>query len=131
MDHGRVNAMATAAMVVLIILIIGQSELARATTYTVGDASGWTFNVTEKWPREGDRFKAGDTFVFSYSFGAHNVVVVKRATDYQSCTAPSDAKVYSSGNDKIELVKGENFFICSFPDHCQKFGVKIAVNATN
>lgn len=30
-----------------------------ATTYTVGDRNGWTFN-TVSWPK-GKRFKAGDT----------------------------------------------------------------------
>lgn len=66
--------------------------------------------------------------VFNYRVGAHNVVVVDKSA-YDSCTQPEDAEVYESGNDKIELVKGENFFICGFGGHCDQGGMKIAVNA--
>ena len=47
---------------------------------------------------------------------------------YSSCTTPAGAKVYQSGNDKIKLVKGQNFFICNYAGHCES-GMKIAVNA--
>lgn len=68
-----------------------------------------------------------DIGVFNYSTAAHNVVAVNKA-GYSSCTSPRGAKVYTSGKDQIKLVKGQNFFICSFAGHCQS-GMKIAVNA--
>ncbi|PON51553.1 Phytocyanin domain containing protein [Trema orientale] len=127
MAQGRVNAMATAALV-LLMLVIGHSDLARAATYVVGDSTGgWTFGIVHKWPPKGMIFKAGDTLVFKYGPG-HNVVRVSRA-GYKSCTARKGARVYNHGIAKIKLVKGKNYFICSVPNHCKKFGLKIAVTA--
>jgi uncharacterized cupredoxin-like copper-binding protein len=36
--------------------------------------------------------------------------------------------VYKSGNDRVTLARGTNYFICSIPGHCQS-GMKIAVTA--
>ncbi|XP_014507759.1 basic blue protein isoform X1 [Vigna radiata var. radiata] len=96
-----------------------------ATTYTVGDRNGWTFN-TVSWPK-GKRFKAGDTLVFNYNPKIHNVVAVSRA-GYNGCNTPKGSKVYLTGKDRIKLVKGQNFFICNIAGHCES-GMKIAVNA--
>ena len=63
--------------------------------------------------------------VFKYGQGAHNVVVVD-AQGYDSCTAKSGSKTYTSGNDKITLAKGTSYFICSYPGHCDG-GMKIKV----
>lgn len=56
MAQGRVSAMIAAA---LLLLLLSQTELARAATYTVGGAGGWTFNIAG-WPK-GKSFRAGDT----------------------------------------------------------------------
>ncbi|XP_057751873.1 basic blue protein [Arachis stenosperma] len=113
------------AIMVALVLCFMVVEMADAATYTVGDAAGWTFN-TVGWPR-GKRFRAGDTLVFSYNPRAHNVVAVNRG-GYDSCRTPRGAKVYRSGKDQIRLVRGQNYFICNFPGHCES-GMKIAVNA--
>jgi hypothetical protein len=68
-----------------------------------------------------------DFAVFNYSPTAHNTVAVNKA-GYNTCTAPRGAKVFKTGKDQIKLVKGQNFFICSFAGHCQS-GMKIAVTA--
>jgi len=68
-----------------------------------------------------------DDAVFKYSPTLHNVVAVNSG-GYNGCTTPKGSKVYNSGNDQIRLVKGQNYFICNFPGHCQA-GMKIAVNA--
>ncbi|KAE9602894.1 hypothetical protein Lal_00049401 [Lupinus albus] len=112
------------AMVALMFLVL-HSEMAHAATYTVGDANGWTFNIAG-WPR-GKRFRAGDTLVFNYSPGAHNVATVDKA-GYSACKTPKGAKVYNSGSDKIKLAKGINYFICNFVGHCES-GTKIAIRA--
>lgn len=65
--------------------------------------------------------------VFKYSAIAHNVVVVDKK-GYYSCTTPRGAKVYRSGNDRITLKRGQNFFICGIPGHCQG-GMKVAIYA--
>ncbi|MGI4370260.1 hypothetical protein ACR2V4_27080, partial [Klebsiella pneumoniae] len=125
MSQGRGSAVMAAAAVLCLLMVLN-SEVAQAATYKVGGAGGWAFNVAG-WPK-GKNFKAGDVLLFSYTKGAHNVVVVNKA-GYDSCKAPSNAKVYSSGKDQIKLVKGKNFFICTFPGHCAS-AMKIAVTAT-
>ncbi|XP_077240011.1 basic blue protein-like [Tasmannia lanceolata] len=123
MAQGRGSAHVAMAVVLLCLLV--HCEIAQAATYTVGDSGGWTFNVVN-WPN-GKRFSAGDVLVFKYSPAIHNVVAVTR-NGYSGCTTPRGSKVFKSGNDRITLARGQNFFICNFVGHCQG-GMKIAVNA--
>ncbi|KAK4747348.1 hypothetical protein SAY87_026385 [Trapa incisa] len=126
MTQGKGRGSATLAVTMLtLIYLLALTEPAEGAIYTVGDSSGWTFQVSG-WPK-GKSFKADDVLVFNYSPGAHNVVAVNRA-GYLSCRAPGGSKVYSSGKDRVKLVKGQNYFICSFPGHCEG-GMKIAINA--
>ncbi|XP_072973035.1 basic blue protein-like [Typha angustifolia] len=122
MAQGRGSAVAL-GLALLCILVL--SETAESAVYTVGGGSGWTFN-TAGWPN-GKRFRAGDVLVFKYNPSVHNVVAVN-AAGYSSCNAPRGAKIFKSGNDRITLARGRNFFICSFAGHCQS-GMKIAVTA--
>ncbi|WCJ18256.1 Basic blue protein [Euphorbia peplus] len=118
---GRGSAILLVGMLMFVMVV----EMASAATYTVGDSSGWTFNIAS-WPN-GKRFRAGDLLVFNYSPAAHNVVAVNKA-GYTSCKPQKGAKAYNSGKDRIKLTKGQNFFICTFPGHCQA-AMKIAVTA--
>ncbi|KAF2319733.1 hypothetical protein GH714_018482 [Hevea brasiliensis] len=122
MAKGRGSAV---VVFVFLSVLVLQFEVGSAATFTVGDSKGWTFNVAG-WPK-GKRFRAGDIIVFNYSPAAHNVVAVNRA-GYSTCNAPKGAKVYTSGKDRIKLVKGQNFFLCSFAGHCQA-GMKVAITA--
>ncbi|KAM6554381.1 hypothetical protein CsatB_015143 [Cannabis sativa] len=126
---GGVNrGMATEAFVLMMLLIGHSVVLTSATKYVVGSSTGgWTFGAGCNWPSNGKLFKANDTLVFKYEAGHHNVVRVTKA-GYRNCTAGVGAKVYSSGNDQIKLVKGKNYFICTFPNHCT-FGVRLNVTA--
>lgn len=65
--------------------------------------------------------------VFNYSPAAHNVVAVNKV-GYSRCITPRGSKVFRTGKDQIKLVKGQNFFICNLPGHCQA-GMKIAITA--
>ena len=65
--------------------------------------------------------------MFKYGRGAHNVVAVS-AAGYRSCSAPRGSRTYSSGNDRVTLSRGTNYFICSIPGHCGA-GMKMAVTA--
>ncbi|KAF5781694.1 putative Phytocyanin domain, cupredoxin [Helianthus annuus] len=123
MAEGRGSVVVS--MVVLCLLVVAfQCEVAQAATYVVGDDNGWTFSVAG-W-ENGKNFNAGDVLVFNYPQGAHNVVVVNKES-YDGCnTTPSEAKVYTSGNDQITLVKGYNNFICSYFGHCDS-GMKIQI----
>ncbi|CAM0875092.1 unnamed protein product [Alopecurus aequalis] len=118
-DCGRAVVL---ALVLLCVLL--HSELAESAVNTVGDSSGWGFGVGG-WPK-GKRFRAGDV-LFKYPPGAHTVVAVD-AAGYSSCSAPTGAKTYSSGNDRVTLARGTNFFICGIPGHCAA-GMRIAVTA--
>ncbi|OWM63935.1 basic blue protein-like [Punica granatum] len=127
MSQGRVSAnLAVAATVVMLLCLIAGAKYAEAATYMVGDANGWSANVAN-WPK-GKSFVAGDVLVFKYNPTFHNVAVVDQA-GYTSCSVPSDAKLFNSGNDSIPLSKGQNFFICAKPGHCARLGMKIAINA--
>ncbi|XP_027338719.1 basic blue protein-like [Abrus precatorius] len=127
MSQGRGSASSPMAMLTVISLLclLLLVEHANAATYTVGGSGGWTFN-TNSWPR-GKRFRAGDVLIFNYDSTTHNVVAVDRS-GYTDCRAPGNARVFSSGKDQIKLARGQNYFICNFPGHCES-GMKIALNA--
>ncbi|XP_021857915.2 basic blue protein-like [Spinacia oleracea] len=126
MAQGIVSAKLVLLLVVGILYLLTITKPAYATDFTVGDAKGWTFNV-KNWP-EGKSFKAGDVLAFNYDKERHNVVVVSKE-GYDKCYEPTPSKIYQTGNEKISLASGPNYFICSFPSHCHN-GVKIAVNAS-
>lgn len=60
--------------IVLVFLLLLQTEVSEATTYTVGysDTNGWTYNVA-KWPK-GKSFKAGDVLGKEIMFFIYNHV---------------------------------------------------------
>ena len=101
------------------------AQVAVSAVYTVGDQRGWSFNVAN-WSM-GKRFRAGDVLVFKYNAAAHDVAAVNAAA-YDSCSAPRGTKIMRSGNDRVTLRRGTNYFICTFPGHCQS-GMKLAVIA--
>ncbi|KAK1314914.1 hypothetical protein QJS10_CPA06g01847 [Acorus calamus] len=125
MAKGRGNASVGVVLGAVLLCLLLHSEVARAAIYSVGDRGGWTFN-TANWP-SGKRFRAGDVLVFKYNRSVHNVVGVD-GRSYSSCATPRGAKTYNSGNDRIKLARGTNYFICNIPGHCQS-GMKIAVTA--
>ncbi|XP_077234556.1 basic blue protein-like [Tasmannia lanceolata] len=126
MAQGRGSAHgATVVFAAVLLCLLVHIEIAHAVIYTVGDSGGWTFNVIN-WPR-GKSFRAGDVLVFKYSPAIHNLVTVN-SIGYNGCTTPRGSKVFTSGNDRITLARGQSFFICSVPGHCSG-GMKIAVNA--
>ncbi|KAJ0781098.1 putative Phytocyanin domain, cupredoxin [Helianthus annuus] len=126
MAQGRGSAVVATAVLCLLAVSL-HCEVAEAATYVVGGRGGWSFNVSG-WSR-GKKFKAGDVLVFNYQKGAHNVVAVNEA-GYDKCsTTPRNTKVYTSGEDRIRLVKGLNNFICTLPGHCGA-GMKIQISAS-
>ncbi|CAI9103901.1 OLC1v1002489C2 [Oldenlandia corymbosa var. corymbosa] len=122
--------MATTFMVMCLFVLLHYSDVAEAapkTYYVGGITNGWTFNV-QSWSR-GKRFAVGDTLVFKYNRSFHNVVAFygpRNGGNFAKCIAPRGATVRQTGRDLIKLVKGPNYFICSYPGHCQS-GMKIAI----
>ncbi|EOY25915.1 hypothetical protein QUC31_011843 [Theobroma cacao] len=112
------------AMALLLFFLL-HSETTHAATFKVGDDDGWRFGVSD-WPN-GKSFKAGDILEFVYNRANHNVAVVDK-DGHDSCTVPDNATVFQTGDDKITLEKGENYFICGFTGHCAN-GMNLAITA--
>uniref|UniRef100_A0ACD5X6N0 Uncharacterized protein n=1 Tax=Avena sativa TaxID=4498 RepID=A0ACD5X6N0_AVESA len=125
MAQGLGSGSARAALALVLLCVLLHGDLAESKVYTVGDRGGWTFN-SGRWS-SGKRFRAGDVLLFKYGRGAHNVVAVN-AAGYRSCSASRGARTYSSGNDRVTLARGANYFICTVPGHCGA-GMKMQVNA--
>ncbi|KAL2516952.1 Cupredoxin superfamily protein [Abeliophyllum distichum] len=92
--------------------------------HMVGDDAGWKvgFNYTA-WA-QGKTFHVGDTLIFMYREGLHNVLKVT-GPDFQQCVASNSSDALTSGKDVVTLAKsGKN---CGFGDHCSK-GMKLVIN---
>ncbi|KAL6645811.1 hypothetical protein ACP70R_017419 [Stipagrostis hirtigluma subsp. patula] len=122
MAQGRGSAARGLALggLLAVCLLLGAANIAAAATHSVD----WSFNA-DGWSR-GKNFRAGDVLEFRYDLSLHNVVAVD-AGSYYDCR-PSGTW-YSSGNDRITLRPGTNYFICSLNGHCG-MGMKMAVNAS-
>ncbi|XP_022748876.1 basic blue protein-like [Durio zibethinus] len=121
-----------AAMLLFMVLqfqaIHARVHHSKPTKYTVGDEEGWDLVIDmESWTR-GKPFHARDLLVFKYDAQRFDVAVVNQE-GHDSCTVNDGAKVFNSGNTKISLVFGANYFIDSAPDVCAA-GMKMAINAT-
>ncbi|XP_074280228.1 basic blue protein-like [Silene latifolia] len=120
MGQGRGSARPALAIGLAILCLMAIAQPTLGAIYSIN----WTFNVVN-WPR-GKSFRAGDVLVFNYARSLHNVVPVS-GNGYKSCNGRG-GRVSQSGRDRFTLRRGANYFICSFPGHCQG-GMKIAVNA--
>ncbi|GJM96363.1 hypothetical protein PR202_ga13190 [Eleusine coracana subsp. coracana] len=126
MAGGRGSASARRAIAVAFAVAICCCTLSdAATTYYVGDGSGWSFS-SASWPN-GKQFHAGDILVFRYIPWIHNVVAVDE-DGYNGCTTPPGSRTYTSGSDSVRLARGNNYFICTRFGHCN-LGMKLVVNA--
>ncbi|KAI3911816.1 hypothetical protein MKX01_038258 [Papaver californicum] len=77
----------------------------------------------------GRKFEVGDTLVFNFPTGAHDVATVSKE-DYDSCTAPNENSIIRQGPARIPLNKaGQYYFICTIGPHCTE-GQKLAINVT-
>lgn len=118
------------ALGALLSLLVSYSfSAAGATSYTVGDKSGWTIGVDyTKWAGS-KSFKTGDNLVFNYASGQHTVVEVS-AADYLACAAANPLGSDSSGATTVPLKSGgKHYFICSISGHCAA-GMKLEVTVS-
>ncbi|CAN4113011.1 unnamed protein product [Withania somnifera] len=94
---------------------------------------GWTVPTGsavsyQRWAN-GKFFKVGDTLVFNFVNGAHNVATVSKAA-YDTCNTTSPIDTISTGPARITLTdSGEHYYMCTFPSHCS-MGQKLAINVT-
>ncbi|KAK6940547.1 Phytocyanin domain [Dillenia turbinata] len=126
-SQGRGSATKALAMsAILLVSLTLHLKTAQAIDYVVGDAEGWTF-TSEGWGK-GKTFKAGDNLIFKYDNQLHNVAIVD-ANTYNTCKIPPGTKSSTSGNDKIALKEGTNYFVCTILGHCDA-GVRLRVTAS-
>ncbi|KAJ0963703.1 hypothetical protein J5N97_028825 [Dioscorea zingiberensis] len=114
------------ALIALLVMIWSPFQT-YAANHIVGDSQGWGFSVTYTDWAKGQNFASGDTLVFNYQPGLHNVVPVN-AAGYKNCKTSGASQAATSGNDKFTLNKGVNYYICSLPGHCSA-GMKLQVVA--
>ncbi|KAJ6985796.1 hypothetical protein D5086_018648 [Populus alba] len=124
------------AKIFLMILIMVLLKGAVSEVHTVGDELEWNTGANfGSWSQKYN-FSVGDTLVFKYVKGQHNVYEVIEAT-YRSCNASTGVSAtYESGNDQIELKKAKKYwFICNIAGHClggMRFFIDVKeANSTN
>ncbi|KAG6542936.1 hypothetical protein Mapa_015627 [Marchantia paleacea] len=114
-----------AALLVLAILI----STASATTYKVGDLTGWVVPETatffDDWAAK-QSFVVGDKLIFTYASG-HNVYKVS-STDATACDSKNPLTIYASASPTVTLsTAGTHSFICEVLGHCI-LGMKMTVD---
>ncbi|KAI7737202.1 hypothetical protein M8C21_012302 [Ambrosia artemisiifolia] len=111
-----------AVMAIVVICQLAAALQCAADAHVVGDSAGWNMNISG-WGKN-VRFLAGDTILFRYPKGKHNVVVLDMMACGRCYTNHGD-KVYTSGDDIFTLKLGPTCFICSFPGHCPNMSLQI------
>ncbi|KAJ9539776.1 hypothetical protein OSB04_026282 [Centaurea solstitialis] len=97
----------------------------RATTYIVGDNSGWDISTdVDSWAQD-KHFVVGDVLVFQYD-SSHSVAEVNQHS-YQRCNTTNVLQPGSTGNTTFALTKpGDRYFVCGNKLHCYA-GMKLHV----
>ncbi|KAE8710407.1 Stellacyanin [Hibiscus syriacus] len=113
------------------IVALLQSSLAQR-DYVVGDALGWVIppgpSTYPTWAAN-RAFRVGDTLVFNFINGAHDVAKVTRA-NYDSCNGANPLLMFSNSPANVTLNEtGSHYFICAFSGHCSA-GQKLAINVS-
>ncbi|KAL5223575.1 hypothetical protein ABZP36_010214 [Zizania latifolia] len=121
------GALVAGAVLLWLVLLMEAVPAAEAgTTYFVGDDAGWGKNLD--WWLAGKTFYAGDMLVFKYKKEFHDLTVVG-GKGFRRCKVPRKlAVVMRTGYDQVTLRRGNNYFICGMPGHCDA-GMKLAVKA--
>ncbi|GLJ42147.1 hypothetical protein SUGI_0872830 [Cryptomeria japonica] len=126
--------MATKCMVSVIMLasllsIILVNAAPNGNLITVGDEKGWTLDFDYQAWAQNKQFHVGDTLVFNYPKGAHNVIMVNGPA-FQNCVKTPNSGILESGQDKIVLkAAGNMWFLCGVAEHCES-GQKLKITVT-
>ncbi|KAL4357533.1 hypothetical protein HN51_028823 [Arachis hypogaea] len=88
-----------------------------ATTYTVGDTSGWDISTNlETWVAD-KNFKVGDSLVFQYSSSNSVDEVTKK--NYDTCDTTDVLASYGNGNTSVPLTRaGDRYFVSGNRLYC-------------
>ncbi|GLT26218.1 hypothetical protein SLA2020_013000 [Shorea laevis] len=122
----------TAAFLVFLAATVLQTT--HAAVYTVGNSTGWQTptsnpNFYSTWASQ-YTFKVGDSLVFNFATGAHDVATSSQA-DYSSCNIANALSVDRTGPVTIVLnATGTQYYFCTFSNHCSQ-GQKVAVSVVS
>ncbi|KAF5482193.1 hypothetical protein F2P56_002782 [Juglans regia] len=128
--------MATRKNVALVFLVLTAAVAvlheAEAASHVVGNSTGWTVppsngaSFYSSWA-SGLNFSVGDTLVFNFQTGVHDVATVSKAA-FDSCDTGTTLSLLTTGPATIELnATGDNYFICTVGQHCSA-GQKLSIN---
>ncbi|KAL9326203.1 hypothetical protein ACSQ67_006848 [Phaseolus vulgaris] len=107
---------------------------AAQTRHVVGDSTGWTIPsggaaTYTTWASD-KTFTVGDTLVFNFTTGQHDVAKVTKSA-YDACNGATTLFTLTTGPASVVLNEtGEQYYICSFGTHCS-LGQKLTINVVN
>ncbi|KAI4327046.1 hypothetical protein L6164_019549 [Bauhinia variegata] len=119
--------MASTRIFISFVILAVSVPMISATEFVVGDEHGWTLGFDYQAWALGKEFHVGDTLVFKYPEGVHNVLRVN-ATGFQQCMAPASTQALTTGNDVITITsEGRKWYICGVGRHCEAGKMKLAI----
>ncbi|KAL3619376.1 hypothetical protein CASFOL_036946 [Castilleja foliolosa] len=125
--------MASRFLLIIMIFVAAAAMIVpcSGTDYMVGDDVGWRLGVDYSMWAQGKDFRVGDTLVFKYYPGAHNVIEVNES-DYGKCASSNLSTVpFTSGIDVVHLTTpGKKGYICSVGEHCSA-GMKLGITVSS
>ncbi|KAJ3708425.1 hypothetical protein LUZ61_012130 [Rhynchospora tenuis] len=100
------------------------AAMAGATQFKVGGSNGWRVpapnTVSYNQWAQANRFKIGDSLVFTYPQGNDSILVVDQDA-YNTCNTSSYTKKFDDGNSLFTFDQsGPFFFISGIKDNCLK-----------
>ncbi|OIW18584.1 hypothetical protein TanjilG_13336 [Lupinus angustifolius] len=107
------------------------------TRHVVGDSIGWTIPsggaATYTTWASNKTFTIGDTLVFNFANGQHDVAKVTKS-DFDACNGGSAIFTITTSPAIVTLNEtGEQYYICAFTGHCsagQKLTIKVTQKAS-
>ncbi|KAL2333290.1 hypothetical protein Fmac_014503 [Flemingia macrophylla] len=119
-------ALSPFVITLVVIATIFLPSIAMAKEIVVGGDHGWTIGFDYAAWAADKTFQVGDTLVFNYDVGKHNVFKVN-GTLFLSCTVPPASEALSTGSDRIVLATpGRKWYICGVAGHCSA-GQKLVI----
>ncbi|CAA7403999.1 unnamed protein product [Spirodela intermedia] len=126
----------SSALPFFILVVVYAATGALAATFEVGDNQIWSIPSSPSYYTDWasrQTFAVGDSLVFNFNNGAHDVLEVTRA-NYDDCTTSNPIATYTTGPATVELTAaGTRYFICGVNGHCsagQKMTLTVAAAST-
>ncbi|XP_073133016.1 stellacyanin-like [Henckelia pumila] len=122
--------MASKAFLIAVIVATVLVASTLATDYMVGDNDGWKLGVDYTAWAKGKTFYVGDTLMFMYKEGAHNVQKVN-GSDFKQCKSTNSSNLPLTGGNNVIPLKspGKKWYICGIGEHCSK-GMQFAITVS-